>query len=145
MRIVLRPIGTIRSPFQPGDDIPIQPAYSRARGIVELDPTYREGLTDLEGFSHLILIYHFHEALEERLTVVPFKDPRPHGVFATRHPAWPNHLEISVVRLISLEGMTLEVEGIDVLDATPLLDIKPYVPAFDEPSNVRIGWQEGNV
>lgn len=112
---------------------------------MEVFPEYAPGLSDLEGFSHVILIYHFHLASAPRLRVRPFMDGREHGVFATRAPARPNPIGLSVVRLLKVEGNVLYVAEVDVVDGTPLLDIKPYVPQFDSAQNVRIGWLEGNV
>jgi tRNA-Thr(GGU) m(6)t(6)A37 methyltransferase TsaA len=139
--VVYRPIGVIRSPFTTKEGMPIQAvAASGVRGRVELDPAYAEGLRDVEGFSHLVLLYHLHEVRAARLTVTPFLDTASHGIFATRSPARPNAIGISTVRLLSVEGSALQVEGLDVLDGTPLLDIKPYVPAFDDRPGAAIGW-----
>lgn len=141
MDIVYHPIGVIRSPFTETAGMPIQPrAAGQTAGAVEVDPRYREGLADLEGFSHVILLYHFHRAAACRLCVTPFLDAQPRGVFATRAPTRPNPIGISVVRLERVEGATLHVEGIDVLDGTPLLDIKPHVPDFAAPGALRLGW-----
>jgi tRNA-Thr(GGU) m(6)t(6)A37 methyltransferase TsaA len=107
---------------------------------------YAEGLKDLAGFSHLILLYHFHRAGPARLTVTPFLDDAPHGVFATRAPARPNPIGLSVVRLVGVEGLVLHLTDVDVLDQTPLIDLKPYVPAFDQPDGpVRVGWLSGRA
>ena len=140
-RIIYEPIGVIRTPFPEPKGTPIQPRAARGvRGRVELFPRYAEGLCDLEGFSHVILIYHFHRAGPGRLRVRPFMDDREHGVFATRAPARPNPIGISVVRLLGIEGNVLHVADVDIVDETPLLDVKPYVPQFDAPSGARIGW-----
>ena len=140
-RIIYEPIGVIRTPFPEPKGTPIQPRAARGvRGRVELFPKYAEGLADLEGFSHVILIYHFHRAGPGRLRVRPFMDDREHGVFATRAPARPNPIGISVVRLLGIEGNVLHVADVDIVDGTPLLDLKPYVPQFDAPSRARIGW-----
>jgi tRNA-Thr(GGU) m(6)t(6)A37 methyltransferase TsaA len=114
-------------------------------GSVELDPAYVPGLQDLDGFSHLILIYHLHRVTSGPLTVVPFLDDQPRGVFATRSPRRPNSMGLSIVRLIAVNGARLDIEDVDVVDGTPLLDIKPYVPAFDVREAPRIGWFEGKV
>jgi tRNA-Thr(GGU) m(6)t(6)A37 methyltransferase TsaA len=141
MEICYHPIGTIHSPFARLEGMPIQPAGAAGvRGRVEILPEYAPGLSDLEGFSHVILLYHFHHAGPAQLTVVPFMDTRPRGLFSTRAPRRPNPIGLSVVRLLAVEGTTLHVEGIDVLDGTPLLDLKPYVPHFDQPEGVRTGW-----
>ena len=99
-----------------------------------------DGLADLDGFSHLTLVYHLHLVVARRLTVTPFLDDRPHGIFATRSPARPNQIGITTVRLVSITGPMIEIEDVDMVDGTPLLDIKPYVPAFDQRDDVRIGW-----
>jgi tRNA-Thr(GGU) m(6)t(6)A37 methyltransferase TsaA len=122
--------------------MPIQPSGARGvRGTLELDPSYEEGLADIAGFSHLVLLYHFHAAGEAKLTVTPYLDTASHGVFATRAPARPNPIGLSIVRLLGLHGAVLELEDVDILDGTPVLDVKPYVPAFDAPAGeVRTGW-----
>jgi tRNA-Thr(GGU) m(6)t(6)A37 methyltransferase TsaA len=142
MPFVMQPIGVIRTPFVEGDEIPIQPAFSQATGQVEVHPEYAEGLQDIEGFSHIILLYALHRSSGYALRVKPFLDHRLRGVFATRHPRRPNPIGLSVVRLLARRGSTLEVEGIDVLDGTPLLDIKPYVPDFDLKTDARAGWYD---
>jgi tRNA-Thr(GGU) m(6)t(6)A37 methyltransferase TsaA len=141
-----RPIGLIHSPFTRQDQTPIQPYRSTAAGQVELAPEFEVGLQDLEGFSHLILLYHFHQAQPGyELTVTPFLDDRPKGLFATRYPRRPNSIGLSVVRLVRREGRLLHVEGIDVLDGTPLLDVKPYVSRFDAVPEATLGWLEGRA
>jgi len=141
--ILFRPIGVIHSPFPCVENVPIQPAAAAGiRGVVEVWPEFVEGLQDLAGFSHIILLYHFHCITQTRLTVVPFMDREPRGVFATRAPVRPNPIGLSVVRLLSVEGNRLQIEGVDVVDGTPLLDIKPYAPEFDHYPAERIGWLE---
>ncbi len=141
--ICYRPIGTIRTPFQSLAGMPIQPSSSDgARGRLELLPHYAEGLLDLDGFSHIILIYHLHASRGFELRVTPFLDTERRGVFATRAPRRPNSIGMSVVRLLSIEGAVVQVEDVDVLDGTPLLDIKPYVPDFESTTDVRLGWLE---
>ena len=140
------PIGTIRTPFASPEGVPIQPAAATGVvGRVELDPGLADGLKDLEGFSHVILIYHFHRAKPAGLRVKPFMDTVERGVFATRSPARPNAIGISVVRLLGIEKNVLYVENVDIVDGTPLLDVKPYVPRFDGAEDARIGWLEDNV
>lgn len=137
------PIGTIYSPFTRRNKTPIQPYKSQAAGRVELLPEYQAGLQDLNGFSHIILLYLFHRADPGYdLTVTPFLDDRPKGLFATRYPRRPNPIGLSIVRLVRREGPVLHVEGIDVLDGTPLLDLKPYAPPFDAHPDARFGWLE---
>lgn len=127
------PIGRIRSPFSTPQGTPIQAATAQdVTGTVELDPAYVGRLRDLDGFSHLIPLYHCHQARPYRLTVTPFLDDAPHGVFATRAPARPNPIGLSVVRLTGITGHVLHIRDVDVVDGPPLLDLEPYVPAVDE-------------
>ncbi|MCJ7567733.1 MAG: tRNA (N6-threonylcarbamoyladenosine(37)-N6)-methyltransferase TrmO [Anaerolineales bacterium] len=136
-------IGLIRSPFKDLEGMPIQPtSKASAAGRVEIFPEYMEGLKDLEGFSHIILLYHMHAAREQALTVSPFLDSSPRGIFATRAPIRPNPIGLSIVKLIRVDGGVLDVDDLDVLDGTPLLDLKPYVPDFDHRPEARIGWLE---
>ena len=142
-QILMEPIGKIKSPFKDPVGMPIQP--SAAIGVVGqviLHQIYEDGLKDLEGFSHLILIYHFHRSGKWELRVKPFLDDHKHGVFATRAPNRPNGIGISVVKLIRIQGNILEIENVDILDGTPLLDIKPYIPDFDPDEDIRVGWLE---
>jgi len=141
-----RPIGVIRSPFKEPHGTPIQPAAaSGVRGVVEVFPEYVDGLKDLDGFSHIILVYHFHLVGRASLRVKPYMDDEFHGIFATRAPPRPNPIGISVVRLVRVEGNRLHVSDVDIVDGTPLLDIKPYVPEFDVRDVDRIGWLERRV
>ena len=143
MKIEYEPIGVIHSPFQTTEGMPVQPSGATGvQGTVELFPKFSPGLRDLDGFSHIILIYHFHRSVGYSLLVVPFLDSVERGVFATRAPRRPNSIGLSVVRLVRVEGDTLHVEDIDILDGTPLLDIKPYVPEFDRNLGDRVGWLE---
>ena len=125
--------------------MPIQAAFSEAEGTVEVDPEYADGLEGIEGFSHIILLYLFHRSDGYRLKVQPFLDDVEWGLFATRYPARPNPIGISVVKLLARDGNRLLVSGIDVLDGTPLLDIKPFVPRFDHREEGRVGWLEGKT
>ena len=135
------PIGVVRSPFKDREGMPIQAAAAKGvAGTVEVEPAYGGGLEDLDGFSHLILIYHFHLSRGHSLQVTPFLDDRPRGVFSTRAPRRPNAIGMSVVRLTGIEGCTLRIEGVDIVDGTPLLDIKPYVPEFDVRKAEKTGW-----
>jgi tRNA-Thr(GGU) m(6)t(6)A37 methyltransferase TsaA len=139
--ISYRPIGVIHSPFQNSKNVPIQSVGAAGiLGEVEVLPEFAPGLKDLEGFSHIILLYHFHRAAEPELVVTPFLDAEPRGVFATRAPSRPNAIGLSVVRLLSIEGNVLHIEGLDILDGTPLLDIKPYTSEFDHHKVERTGW-----
>ncbi len=144
--ILYKPIGLIRSPFKDIKGMPIQPASAKGvAGRVEMEPAYIEGLKDLEGFSHIILIYHFHLSEGYSLEVKPFLDDCPHGIFSTRAPKRPNSIGLSVVRLIGVNGHVLDVQDVDVVDGTPLLDIKPYVPEIDVRQVERIGWLSQRV
>ncbi len=141
-----QPIGLIHSPFTQADQTPVQPYRSAAEGQVSLLPEYEAGLEDLEAFSHIILLYFFHQAEPGyELRVKPYFDEEKHGLFATRYPRRPNPIGLSVVRLVRREGRVLYVEGIDVLDGTPLLDIKPYVPPFDCFPEATLGWLSGRT
>lgn len=144
--IRLHPIGIIHSPFTTAKGTPIQSAAGReVRATVEVYPQYAEGLQDLEGFSHLILLYYCHRAKPYSLSVLPFMDSVRHGVFATRAPSRPNPIGLSVVRLVSRDGNILTVEEVDMLDGTPLLDIKPYIEEADVRRNTRMGWLETRI
>ena len=139
----INPIGVIHSPFTDPEGMPIQPRGAvGTKGTVEIFEKFQVGLKDLEGFSHIILLYHFHKAAGFNLEVVPFLDTETHGVFATRAPRRPNPIGLSIVQLDAIEAGGLHIANVDILDGTPLLDIKPYVPAFDQQDNVRTGWIE---
>jgi tRNA-Thr(GGU) m(6)t(6)A37 methyltransferase TsaA len=140
VEFTLHPIGMIHTPFIDKTTTPIQPSRSEAIGRVEVYPDYAEGLRDIEGFSHIILLYAFHRSSGYMLSVKPFLDDQNRGLFATRHPCRPNPIGLSIVRLLKRNKNGLIVEGIDVLDGTPLIDIKPYVPDFDIRTNVHTGW-----
>jgi tRNA-Thr(GGU) m(6)t(6)A37 methyltransferase TsaA len=143
MEIHYRPIGTIHSPFTDVSGVPIQPsAASGVQGTIEIEPEFAEGLKDLGGFSHIILLYHLHRVRESQLIVTPFLDSRPRGVFATRAPKRPNPIGLSIVKLLRVEKNLLHIENVDILDGTPLLDIKPYIPEVDHQDADRIGWLE---
>ena len=144
--IKYKPIGIIHSQFKEPKGTPIQPtAVKGIDGTVEVFPEYAEGLKDLEGFSHIILIYHFHLSKKSSLKVKPFMDNQIRGVFSIRAPSRPNPIGISVVRLVMIEGSILYIQDVDIVDGTPLLDIKPYVPEFDVRAVDKIGWLEKNV
>lgn len=141
MEIQYQPIGIIHSPFSKLTGMPIQPRGAKSvKGTVEIYPEFVNGLKDLDGFSHIILIYHFHKVSEYKLIVTPFLDSKPHGIFATRAPKRPNTIGLSVIKLLKIDGGILNVENIDVLDGTPLLDVKPYVPEFDQFKVDSVGW-----
>ena len=141
--IELNPIGVIHTPFTQPEGMPIQPVGAAGvHGTVEVFAAYQAGLKDLDGFSHVILLYHLHRSQGFDLEVVPFLDTQSRGLFATRAPRRPNPIGLSVVRLDRVENGLLYVRNVDMLDGTPLLDIKPYVPEFDAQSEVRTGWLE---
>ncbi len=141
MANLFHPIGVIHTPFPDKPDAPVQGVYAgAAEGTVEIDTIYEQGLQDITGFSHLILLYQFHRAGKVELVRQPFLDDVQRGLFATRHPARPNPLGLTVVELLKLEGNVLHVRGVDMLDGTPLLDIKPYVKRFDCFPQAAEGW-----
>ena len=142
MEFVMRPIGVIHSPFDEKEQMPIQASRSKAIGRAELYPEFVEGLKDIDGFSHIILIYAFHSSSGYTLQIKPFLDDQERGLFSTRYPRRPNPIGLSIVRLLSREENSLTFAGADVLNGTPLLDIKPYVPDFDQQTDVRVGWYE---
>ncbi|MFP4135732.1 MAG: tRNA (N6-threonylcarbamoyladenosine(37)-N6)-methyltransferase TrmO [Candidatus Acetothermia bacterium] len=140
------PVGRVLSPHESPEGTPIQPSAAEGvEGKVEVFPDYREGLEDLEGFSHVILVYVFHMSAGSDLKVKPFMDERDRGVFATRSPARPNPLGISTVRLTGVESGHLHIKDVDLLDGTPVLDLKPYVAEFDRPDENENGWLAENV
>jgi tRNA-Thr(GGU) m(6)t(6)A37 methyltransferase TsaA len=143
MKIEYRSIGVIRTSFKSIEGMPIQPSGAESiQGTVIVFPEYSKALKDLEGFSHIILLYHFHRAGKAKLVVTPFLDSQPHGIFSTRAPKRPNPIGISVVKLRKIDGNILHIENVDILDETPLLDIKPYVPEFDRYPADKVGWLE---
>jgi tRNA-Thr(GGU) m(6)t(6)A37 methyltransferase TsaA len=142
MKYIMRPIGMINSPFTDKGKTPIQPTRSTAIGTVEVYPEFVDGLQDIDGISHIILLYVFHRSSGYSLKVKPYLDDQLHGLFATRYPERPNPIGLSIVRLLSRKGNSLSIEGVDVLDGTPLLDIKPFVPDFDIQTNHSTGWYD---
>jgi tRNA-Thr(GGU) m(6)t(6)A37 methyltransferase TsaA len=141
--IQYKPIGIIHSGHAIAEETPIQPAYAKGcRGWAEIFPEYEEGLRDLDGFSHIYLIYHFHLSESAKLIVKPFLQDVERGVFATRAPSRPNAIGLSIVELVSREETVLYLDGVDILDRTPLLDIKPYIARFDCVQTLRNGWQD---
>lgn len=139
--IKLKPIGIIHTPYRGPQGMPIQGTFDKkVKGTVRLFPEYRKGLKDVEGFSHLILIYHFHRSPETRTVTEPFLEDQAHGIFAVRSPYRPNHIGFSVVKLESVKNGVVTFSEVDMLDGTPLLDIKPYVAHFDRRQGVRNGW-----
>jgi tRNA-Thr(GGU) m(6)t(6)A37 methyltransferase TsaA len=144
--ITYTPIGTVHSPFKKPHDTPIQPSAARdIKATIELFPEYTKGLKDLDGFSHIIIVCHFHLSKEYSLEVVPFMDTQLRGVFATRAPSRPNPIGISVVRLDKIQEHILYIRDVDIVDGTPVLDIKPYVLEFDRRESVKTGWLTENI
>ncbi len=145
-KIAYKQIGIIHSPFAEPKGTLIQPFAAKGiEGVVEVFPEYKKGLKDIEGFSHIILIYHFHLSKPYSLEVIPFMDSKPHGLFSTRAPARPNPIGLSVVRLKKVEENKLYVKDIDIINGTPLLDIKPFVEEFDQVEIMKKGWLEKNI
>lgn len=139
--IELKPIGIIHTLFTKPEGMPIQPSGAAGIcGTIDLFDEYHAGLKDLEGFSHIILLYHFHRSQGFNLQVVPFMNSELRGLFSTRAPKRPNPIGISVVQLEKIENGVLHIQNVDIIDGTPLLDIKPYVPEFDSPQDIRTGW-----
>jgi tRNA-Thr(GGU) m(6)t(6)A37 methyltransferase TsaA len=143
MEVIYKPIGILHSPFNRLEEMPIQPTSDvSASGVVEIFPEFVGGLKDLEGFSHIYLLYHFHKVRQSNLIVTPFLDSAPRGILATRAPSRPNPIGLSLVELVRVENNLIYVNRVDVLNETPLLDIKPYVPEFEHLHDIRIGWLE---
>ncbi len=144
--IIYKPIGVIHSPFKKPEGTPIQSSSGKnIKGTVEILPEYVKGLKDIEGFSHIILIYHFHLVKKTSLLAKPFMDDKTHGIFAIRGPSRPNHIGFSIVRLIRVKDNILYIQDLDILDGTPLLDIKPFAAEFDQRNKIKIGWMEENI
>lgn len=145
MKIELKSIGIIHSPYKTKEDVPMQPFRSEDEGEIKIFKKYEEGLKDIDGFSHIVILFIFHRSKGYSLQVKPFVDDRLRGLFATRHPNRPNAIGISTVRLLGRKKNILKIKGMDVLDGTPLVDIKPYVPRFDEKEEAKFGWLEGRL
>ncbi|MDZ7721395.1 MAG: tRNA (N6-threonylcarbamoyladenosine(37)-N6)-methyltransferase TrmO [candidate division KSB1 bacterium] len=142
--ILFEPIGIIHSPHTEPAQVPIQPVFcGNIRASVHLDPHYADGLLHLDGFSHIYLFYWFHRSAKTALQLTPYLMDKLVGIFATRAPHRPNKLGMSLVQLLQIEDNVLHIQGVDILDGTPLLDIKPYIKRFDQREQVRSGWQEG--
>ncbi len=139
--IVLKAIGIIHTPYKGPKGMPIQGRFEKGvMGQVEIFPEYQQGLKDIEEFSHLILIYYFDRAKEEKLVGKPFLEDEPHGIFAIRSPIRPNHIGLSIVKLKKVGENIITFSEVDILDGTPLLDIKPYISHFDSREDVKNGW-----
>ena len=145
-QISYTPIGIIHSPFTELDGMPIQPSAGKGiKGHILINESFLEGLADLDGFSHIWLLYHLHLSDSYSLKVVPFLDDQLRGIFSTRAPKRPNPIGLSVVKLNKIVMNRLEIENVDIINGTPLLDIKPYVPDMDEVENSRIGWLSKHI
>lgn len=139
--IRLKPIGIIHTPYKDTKGMPIQGTFEKGvTGSIDIFPEYEQGLRDIKGFSHIILIYYFDRSNEEKLIGKPFLEDEIHGIFAIRSPHRPNHIGFSIVKLEDASGRTVTFSEVDMLDGTPLLDIKPYVFHFDSRENVKNGW-----
>jgi tRNA (adenine37-N6)-methyltransferase len=139
--IVIKPIGVINTPYTEPKGIPIQGTFEKGiTGTVNVFQEYQQGLKDLDGFSHAILLYYFNKSKEETLMSKPFLEDVEHGIFSIRSPHRPNHIGISVVKIEKVKDGIITFSEVDILDGTPLLDIKPYVSHFDHRSNVKNGW-----
>ncbi len=145
MIINYNPIGYVHSPIKTAEGSPIQPVGAdNITGFIELDNSLKDGLKDLDGFSHIIVLYHFHKSKDPQLLCKPFLDDKKHGIFAIRGPNRPNAIGFSIVSNIKIEGNIIHIGNVDILDGTPVLDIKPYVEEFDSRTNTRSGWLEKN-
>jgi tRNA (adenine37-N6)-methyltransferase len=144
--VTYKPIGIVHSPFKEPHNVPIQAAAAKGvKGSIELAREYVEGLKDLEGFSHVILLCHFHRSKPYSLLVKPYMDEQFHGVFATRAPSRPNPIGLSIVHLTKIKDNIMYIEDVDIIEGTPILDIKPYVPRFDQRENTKIGWLNSKI
>ena len=139
-----KPIGFIKTPYKNKEGMPIQPTGAQGvKGTIEIEAEYTEGLKDLDGFSHIILIYHFHLSKTYELSIKPFMDDNLHGIFSTRAPKRPNPIGLTVVKLVEIKDNLVHIENIDVIDGTPLIDIKPFIPDVDSPDVQKLGWLQG--
>ena len=145
MEINIKPIGIIRSSYKKPADVPYGASRTKNRGRVLVYQKFAKGLDDLDGFSHIVLVFYFHQAKGYKLRTTPYLDTVLRGIFATRSPHRPNHIGITRVKLLKRQGLELSVSGLDIIDKTPLLDIKPYVPAQGERLKSRIGWLKGKI
>ncbi len=144
--IRIKPIGVVHSPFKDPVGVPKDSTDGmNYRGTVEIFPEYKEGLKDLDGFSHIIILFYFHKSEYSHLIVKPFLDDTLRGVFSTRSPHRPNYIGLSLVELQKIEDNIIYIKGIDMIEGTPVLDIKPYIPEFESNEGIRIGWLEGNI
>ncbi len=144
--IKLNPIGVVHSPFKEPSGVPKDSIDGmNYQGTVEIFPQYKDGLKDLDGFSHIIILFYFHKSEYYHLISKPYLDDHPRGVFATRSPHRPNLIGLSVVKLLRIDDNIIYVRGIDMIEGTPVLDIKPYIPEFESNEGIIIGWLEGKI
>jgi len=144
--IKLKPIGVVHSPFKEPSGVPKDSTDGMDyQGTVEIFPQYKDGLKDLDGFSHIIILFYFHKSEYYHLISKPYLDDHPRGVFATRSPHRPNLIGLSVVKLLRIDDNIIYVRGIDMIEGTPVLDIKPYIPEFESNEGIIIGWLEGKI
>ena len=144
--IILKPIGIVHSPFKEPVGVPKYPTDGKEHnGTIEIFPEYKDGLKDLDGFSHILVLFYFHKSEYSHLIVKPYLDTNLRGVFATRSPHRPNFIGLSLVELLKIADGILLIRGIDMIEGTPVLDIKPYIPEFDPIGGIRIGWLEGKI
>ncbi|MBT4285847.1 MAG: tRNA (N6-threonylcarbamoyladenosine(37)-N6)-methyltransferase TrmO [Deltaproteobacteria bacterium] len=143
--ITFTPIGTVHSPHKDLKNMPIQPKGAKGiEGHVLINESFVEGLSDLDGFSHVYLIYHFHAATRVEMKVIPFMDKVERGIFSTRSTLRPNHIGLSIMELLEVEGNKVLLKGMDILDGTPVLDIKPYIANFDKVEKSQSGWMQAS-
>ena len=144
--IIFKSIGIIHSPFKDRERMPIQPIGAQGvKGQIEIFPEFKDGLKDLDGFSHIILLFNFHLSTDYKLLVKPFMEDTLRGVFATRAPRRPNQIGMSIVKLESIEDNILHISNVDIVDGTPILDIKPFIKRIDCVESEKIGWLEKKV
>lgn len=146
MKIEFTPVGIIHTPFKTVENMPIQPSAAKdVTAAIEVFPEYADGLADLEGFSHIYVIFHLHRVRGYKLKVIPFLDTVERGIFATRSPARPNPIGLSVAEIVSVKNNIIEIRGVDMLNGSPVIDIKPFVPEFEDYTGIRKGWFEGKT
>jgi len=146
MDIIFKPVGVIHSPYKTVENMPIQPSAGKGtEAEIEIFPEFADGLSDIEGFSHIYIIFHLNMVKTPKLKVIPFLDDVERGIFATRSPARPNPIGLSLAEIVAVKNNIITIRGVDMLDGSPVLDIKPFVPDFESHNDVRIGWFEGKT
>jgi tRNA-Thr(GGU) m(6)t(6)A37 methyltransferase TsaA len=142
-QVSIQTIGIVHSMFKQQTGTPIQPtAAKEIKGTIEIESKFKDGLCDLDGFSHIVILFGFHLSQDYKLKVTPYLDDRPRGLFSTRAPKRPSQIGMSIVRLDKIEDTTLHITGVDMLNGTPVLDIKPYIPKLNPDGEIKIGWLE---